>query len=44
MLLLKYEKFSIVSKDSFLEELVFKYEKNIKHFTKIEQKGREYFN
>eukprot|EP00347_Sterkiella_histriomuscorum_P016170 403354215 len=40
MLLLKYEKFGIISKDSFLEELLFKYEKNIEHYQKFEKKGR----
>ena len=40
MLLLKYEKFHTVSKDSFIEELLFKYEKNIEHYHKFDKKGR----
>ncbi|CDW84977.1 UNKNOWN [Stylonychia lemnae] len=41
MLLLKFEKFSIISKDSFLEELLFKYEKNVEHYQKFEKKGKQ---
>jgi len=32
MLLVKYEKFEIISKDSYIEEILFKFEKNVKHF------------
>ena len=31
MLLVKYEKFEIVAKDDFIEETLFKFEKNIGH-------------
>lgn len=40
MLLVKYEKFPLISKDDYLEELLFKYEKNIKHLQAFDTKGR----
>ena len=36
MLLVKYEKFNIISKDDYLEEILFKYEKNIQHYQKFD--------
>jgi hypothetical protein len=32
MLLVKYEKFEVLAKDDYVEELLYKYEKNIQHF------------
>ena len=44
MLLLKYEKFHIIKKDSFVEELIFKYEKNVNNYQTFEKKGRSLLN
>lgn len=32
MLLVKYERFDVVAKDDFIEETLYKYEKNVGHF------------
>ena len=40
MLLVKYESFDVVSKDDYIEELLFKYEKNVGHHQTFEKKGR----
>ncbi len=44
MLLLKYEKFNIIAKDSFLEEMLFKYEKNVGYYQKFEKNGKQALN
>ena len=41
MLLVKYEKFSVLAKDEYLEEILFKYEKNVLLHQKFDQRGRE---
>lgn len=41
MLLVKYEKFEILKKDSYLEELVYKFEKNIEHFHQFDAKAKK---
>ncbi len=39
--MLKYEKFKVISQNaSYLEEMLFKYEKNIEHHQVFEKKGR----
>ena len=41
MLMLKYEKFKVIAQNaSYLEEMLFKYEKNIEHLQLFEKKGR----
>lgn len=40
MLLVKYEKFDIVAKDDYIEEMLFKYEKNVGHLQTFDKKGR----
>ena len=40
MLLVKYDSFDVVTKDSFIEELLYKYEKNVGHLQAFEKKGR----
>ena len=40
MLLVKYESFDVVSKDDYIEELLFKYEKNVGYLQTFEKKGR----
>ena len=41
MLLVKYENLSILKNDSYIEEVLFKYEKNVLHFQKYEKEGRQ---
>ena len=41
MLLVKYDKFETVSKDDYVEELLYKYEKNVLHLQSFESKGRQ---
>jgi len=40
MLLVKYERFDIIAKDDYVEELLFKYEKNVGHFQTFDKKGK----
>ena len=40
MLLVKYEKFNLISKDDYIEELLFKYEKNVQHLQNFDTKAR----
>ena len=40
MLLVKYDAFDVVTKDSFIEELLYKYEKNAGHLQAFEKRGR----
>ena len=41
MLIVKYEKFSIVSKDQYVEEMLHKYDKNLTFHQQFEKKGKD---
>ena len=41
MLLNKYEKYDLISKDQYTEELLFKFEKNFTHFKQFDTKAKE---